>query len=214
MTITQNHIAEFLALVTCVIFWKDIRSSKLRWLPFFLLFILLVELTGNYFRRIPYANMMLYNFTIPLEYGFYLFLFGLHGENTMKLFCRFAGLTLLTATLFYFITQPFKLFHNYVLLCGQALVIICCCIYFVDQFKKAEEKSLLHNYFFWLCSGLLLFNLGDLCYSLLIPVIKAGGWDKFDSLYKSINNNLLLLLYLSYIVSIIVFKKYSAAQDA
>lgn len=214
MNITQNHIAEFLALAVSVIFWKDIRSSKLRWLPFFLFFILLVELTGNYFRKTPYANMMLYNFTIPVEYGFYLFLFGLHGNKTMKIFCRFAAIILLTVTLFYFIAYPFKMFHNYVLLCGQALVIICCCIYFVKQFKSAEENNLLHNYFFWLCSGLLLFNLGDMSYSLFLPVIQANEWDNFNFLYKSINNNLLLLLYLSYIISIIIYKKYRTVENA
>ena len=57
---------------------------KLKSLPFFLAFILLVELTGSYLARIKFANnTWLYNFSIPLEYSFYLFQFA------EKLCCSF-----------------------------------------------------------------------------------------------------------------------------
>lgn len=210
MTITQNHIAEFLAFVTSIIFFNSVRRGALKWLPFFLFFILVVELTGNYFRSVPYANTRLYNFTIPIEYFFYIYLFQLHGNKYLKIFCNYAAVLLCAVIIFEFFRLPLVLLHSNVLLAGQSFVIICFCIYLYDQFKNGEEESLLKNYFFWLASGLFLFNLGDFTYFVLYPVINTNHWDKADSLFSAVNHNLLLLLYLSYIISILVQKKYKS----
>ena len=214
MTITQNHIAEFLALATSVIFWKTIRKSKLHWLPFFLLFILLVELIGNYLKKIMYANIILYNFSIPFEYFFYTFLFWLQGKNFLKEFTKFCAVILGIVSLFFFFYQPITLLHSYVLVTGQVCVIVCSCIYLYEQFQNPETESLFKNYFFWLSSGLLLFNLGELSYFLLYTVIHSKGWDKLNLLFKAVNNNMLLLLYLSYVICIVVYKKYNFPKNA
>ena len=181
--------------------------GKLKFLPHFFTFILCIELAGNYLHKIKFANFILYNFSIPLEYLFYILLFWLQGGNVLKKISRLSGFIFIAITLLYFIYLPLKDFHNNVLLGGQIIVIVCCCTYFVQLFNANEETSLLQNYFFWLSSGLLLFNLGDFVYSMLYPLIHNKGWDKFDFLFKSVNNNLLLLLYLSYIISIFMYKK-------
>ncbi len=208
MTITQNHVVEFLAFSTSIIYWKYIKKGSYRWLPFFLLFILIIELIGNYFHKVPYANSTLYNFTIPAEYSFYFFLFWLHGNKPLKLFSKISSIILLLTSLLCFIYQPFKILHSYALLSGQSCVIICFCIYIYEQFQKSTEESLLKNYFFLLSSGLFLFNLGDFTYFVLYPIINANKWDKADLLFGAINHSLLLLLYLSYILSIVIYKKY------
>ncbi|NOT50315.1 MAG: hypothetical protein HOP10_03450 [Chitinophagaceae bacterium] len=206
MKITQNHIVEGLALITSIICWNDIKKGKLRWLPFFFFFILCVELTGTYFKKVPYANAKLYNFSIPIEYLFYLFLFKLHGKKILKKFAVLAMLVLATATIFYFINQPLRDFHAKVLLTGQATVILCCCVYFFEKFGNVEDESLLRDHFFWITSGLLLFNLEDFVYFLLYDILKANNWDPGDKWFKLINNSLLLLLYLSYIIAILIYR--------
>ena len=50
--ITQNHIAEFSALLASLIFYKQLSKGRLKSLPFFLLFILITELAGSYVRRV------------------------------------------------------------------------------------------------------------------------------------------------------------------
>lgn len=216
LTITVNHIAEFSALVTAILFWEAIKKGRLKSLPFFLLFILLVELTGNYLRKKMYPNVGLYNCSIPVEYCYYFFLYYLHGSTFLKLVSKFAVTALVAVALFYFFYLPGSYFHNYVLVAGQALVIVCSCIYLYEQFQNPGEQSLLKNYFFWIVAGLLLFNLGELTYSIFYPVIHANKWDRFDIVFKKTNNSLLLLLYMSYIISIIVYKKqrYVIASDA
>jgi len=209
MTITQNHIAEFTALIVSVICWRQLKKGSLHWLPFFLSYILCIELIGNYFQKVKYANIILYNFSIPIEYLFYLFLFFKHGGKSLQFFAKAGALLLITVTVYFMFTAPLKTFHNYVLATGQALVIISCCMYLYERFRAAEESSLLSVPFFWLSAGLLLFNLGEFTFTLLYPVIKKNGWDKLDILFMAVNNNLLLLLYLSYIISILLIWRNS-----
>lgn len=207
MTITQNHIIESLALITSLVFWNDIKKGKLRRLPFFFLFILCVELLGTYFKRVPYANAKLYNISIPFEYLFYLFLFRIHGGKISKICSMSFGIMLLAVAFFFFLTEPFRNFHSKVLLFGQASVIISCCIYLFEKFRAVDDRPLLKDHFFWILCGLLLFNLEDFAYFLLYDLIKANNWDIYDNWFKAINNSLLILLYLSYIISILIYRK-------
>jgi hypothetical protein len=213
--ITQNHIAEFLALLMSLIYFKTLQKGRLKTLPFFLGFILCVELAGSYLRRILHTNnTWLYNASIPVEYGYYLFLFWLHAQSRLKKFLIAAIPLFFLVVIWGFCTMPMKIFHSNALVAGQVLVILSCCIYIYELFKSSEEESLFRNYFYWLVSGLLLFNLGDSVYFILYPTIHQQKWDRFDTLFKSINNNLLLLLYLSYIISILAFKKYQQPTHA
>jgi hypothetical protein len=207
MSITQNHIVEFSALVVSIFYWRKIKKSKLKSMPFFLLFILIVELMGNYFQKIRNANAVLYNISIPIEYLFYFLLYWLHGGKLLKMVSIVSAFSLLVTAFFYFIQSKVIYFHSYVLVEGQIGVVICTCIYIYEQFVKGDEDSLLKNYFFLLSSGLFLFNLGELTYFLFYPLIFANKWDKFDFIFMSVNNSLLILLYLSYIISILVLSK-------
>ena len=156
-----------------------------------------------------YREKWIYNTSVPIEYGYYLYLFWLHGKKYCRRFTKiFEGLLLLI-TFYSAITNTGynKFFQTYVLITGQAAVIVIFCVYMVELFKYSEEQSLFKNYFYWLASGLLLFNLGDVVFFVLYPVIKKNKWDQFDNIFRLINNNLLILLYLSYIISILVLVK-------
>jgi hypothetical protein len=213
--ITQNHIAEFIALLLSLIFFQTLKKGRLKSLPFFLLFILLVELSGSYLRRILHLpNTWLYNLSIPVEYSYYLFLFWLYGQKLLKRTAVVGFAVLAIVTAFYFFYLPIKAFHSNVLLTGQALVIVSTCIYIYEIFQSADDQPLYKNAFFWLVSGLFLFNLGEISYFVLYPSIHKNGWDSFDNLFQLINNNLLLVLYLSYIAAILICKKYEVTANA
>lgn len=213
--ITQNHLVEFSALAVSVLFFNVLKKGRIKTLPFFLAFIFLVELAGAYIRKILHLNnIWLYNISIPLEYSYYLFLFRLHGNRYLKSFIRAALPSLLLLAILYLMLAPIKLLHTPVLITGQVFVILSSCIYIYELFSGAEEESLFKNYFYWIVAGLFLFNLGDIIYFVFFPTINEKGWDKLDLIFESISKHLLLLLYLSYIVSILVFKKYHTPDDA
>src|SRR5688500_16270722 len=83
---------EIAALATSIIFWYKLRHTKLSWLLPFLIFIVVVELTGRYIRKeLHQPNAWLYNISVPIEFLFYGFIFYLHYykksfKQTAKLF--------------------------------------------------------------------------------------------------------------------------------
>lgn len=206
MSITFNHIAELAALATSIFYHKKIKGGELNSLPFFLAFILAVELIGTYLRSIAHTNIQLYNISIPVEYCYYFFLYFRHGQKLLKKVAVCMGIAIIAIAMVSFLVLPGTRFHNYVLIAGQVFAITCSCIYFFEQFRE-EEEPLLQRHFFWLASGLLLFNLGEFVYFIFFPIISANKWDTFDILFKATNNSLLILLYLSYMIMIITYKK-------
>ncbi len=206
--ITQNHIIEFAALVVSILYWSTLKKSKLRWLPFFLFFVLLVELAGSVLPRVyKMENAWLYNFSVPLEYIFYLYLFYLHGKRRLKRVSLIGITIILLISFFSFILTGVRDFNDKMLLSGQIFVIICCCLYIYQYFVELSDLPLIKDYFFWITSGLLLFNLGNLAYVFLLPLMRDQGFDEFGYTFRIINNSFLLLLYVSFIVAIIVLKK-------
>jgi len=212
--ITQNLIAELLALATSFAFYNILKKGKLKSLPFFLLFIVLVELTGSFLRKVlHHKNAWLYNFSIPIEYSYYLYLFQLHTPPFLKSFFAVCIALLGGLAVYYFLAAPFDQLHSVVLLTGQIAVIIAACLYLYLVFRSNDDYPLYLHYFFWFMTGLFLFNLGDFCYFLIYPATHKTGLDKFDHLFKLINNNLSLLLYLTYIIGIIIYRKYNTTPQ-
>lgn len=207
MSVSPIHFIEFSALIVCLIFWNILKGSKLRWLPFFLVFVIIVDVTGYYIKSAGHSNVFFYNFTIPVEYSFYFLLFYQHGGILLKKFTKIAFFIFNALAFLFFIIAPFYKLHNYVLVAGQLFAIIAVCIYLYEQFTGNLEDSLTENYFFWIASGLFIFNLGDMVYFVMYPMIKEQQLDSFGKLFRLVNTNLNILLYILYIVSIFVYKK-------
>jgi len=206
--ITQNHIIEFAALVVSILYCPILKKSKLRWLPFFLFFVLLVELAGSVLSRVyKMENAWLYNFSVPLEYIFYLYLFYLHGKKRLKHISLIGMVIILLVSLLSFMLTGIREFNDKMLLSGQIFVIICCCLYIYQYFVDLSDLPLVKDYFFWITSGLLLFNLGNLAYVFFLPLMRDLELDRYGHTFRIINNSFLLLLYISFIMAMIVLKK-------
>jgi hypothetical protein len=69
------------ALLVCLLFYRNIRQTSLKWLLPFMLFIVAVELSARYayteMKRRD-INQMIFNVSVPVEYMFYAFIFSLH----------------------------------------------------------------------------------------------------------------------------------------
>lgn len=208
LIITQNHIIEFAALIVSVVYWPVLKKSKLYWLPLFLFFVLVVELIG---RALPtifrMENAWLYNFSVPLEYIFYQYLFYLHGKKRLRRLSIIGIASIILVSCLSFLLTGTADFHDKVLLVGHVFVISCCCVYIYQYFIDLSDLPLIKDYFFWITSGLLLFNLGNLAYVFFLPLMRDIELDREGEIFRIINNNFLLLLYLSFIMAMIVLKK-------
>lgn len=204
---TIVNFLEILGFLVCIISWNSIKGSRLNLLPFFLLFTIITGVIARYYKDYAGYNSIIYNTTIPLEYGFYFHLFFVHGGKILKNFIKAAIVFFALSIILSAIMQPYTIFHSYVLLTGQFCVIVCMCLYLYEQFVSSDEESLLQNYFFWIASGLFIFNLGDMVYFIFYPYMKQIGTLDFRKLFRLVNNNLVLLLYTLYIIGVLIYVK-------
>lgn len=200
---------EIAALVTSVGMYSKIRTTILRWFVPFLFFIVLVELTGRYVRRVLHApNAWIYNMSTILEFLFYAFLFyHAYSRKSFKHWvCMFALIYPAIALINILFIQGFYYFHSYTMSVGSFFMILFSCLYFYELLLDTQERHLLRTPMFWITSGILFFYLGDFLYNTFFVFIENNQLDFTRKLFKAINNNLIIVLYACFIVGLVCQK--------
>jgi len=189
-------------LITSLLTFRALKGTAFRLFPFFLLFIVVVELAGDYTGRVlHYKNSWLYNISTTLEFIFYTYIFSCtlrdpaYKKMTLGFMVFFPLLVLLNMTFI----QGFTEFHSYTNALGSILVIIFCCLFFYELLLNPLEGQLHKVPMFWVSTGILFFYLGDLSFDLLYNLLKNDAMGR--DLFKSINNNLILILYSCFIIA-------------
>ena len=90
-------------------------------------------------------------------------------------------------------------FHSYTNALGSILTVFFCCLFFYELLLNPLEGELHKVPMFWISTGILFFYLGDLSFDLLYNLLKNDAMGK--DLFKSINNNLILILYSCFIIA-------------
>lgn len=199
MKLDLHHYIELLALVISInTFWGQKKWGVLHWFQPFLIFILLIELSGKFVASVlKQPNAWIYNFSIPIEYCFYSFIF-FHSVNSKRIkniilvsisaYVLFVVVTLL-------ISKKLTNFNTGFLLFGSGMMVFFGCLFFWDLFNNPGEVRLVSYPQFWVFSGLLLFNLGEFSYNLFADIL-FNQIDKEAIFFRQINNYLNFVLYL------------------
>ena len=201
---------EIAALLTSVLFWYKIKDTRLRWLLPFLFFMVAVELYGRYLRKeLHQPNAWLYNVSVPIEYLFYTVIFWRH--YTTDLFKKIAQTFLILFFAFVLTNlifiQGFEKFNTNILKVGSFSMIILCCLYFVELLKYEGDIQLLREPMFWIASGVFLFNTGEFFYTLFSDYLIQNHLDRARTIFSTINNKLIWVLYTCLGISIVCMKK-------
>lgn len=184
-------------MLVSALLWPQLRTSVLRWFLPFLIFIVCVELTGRYSRRVlGITNGWLYNLSIPIEYLFFTFIF-------CRMYSRIAYrfLTMWFLILFsIFIVINIMVnglaeFHTNVLQVGSFFMIVFSVLYFINLYQDAEMEIVWRQPMFWIAAGVFIFNMGEFAYDFLSDYLINHGLDRTTAIFRSINNNLILVLY-------------------
>lgn len=207
------------ALFISILLWKYHRESPLRWFPFYLSFIVLVELSARYIRKeLHQPNAWLYNLTIPVEYTFFTYLF--YSFSQKSYFKRIIKLGLILFPIFVivnlFFIQGIAAFNSNILLVGSCLMITYCIIYFYEIYSiETNELSFWELPMNWIALGIFVFNAGEFTYNLFSYLLINKSFDKGAAVFKEINNNLILFLYtlfsIGFICSKVISEKYKKA---
>lgn len=188
------EVAAFLAATLSI---KSIRKNYLIWFLPFLFFIVSVEVMGWYLPRVLHKhNAWIFNFSVPIEYLFYTFIFYRSlGSSRYKIVIRSLGVLYLLFCLMVLFLYNIKIFQNQILVVGNLLGIIYSCLFFYEILKKDVVVELLKEPMYWIACGVFLFNIGELTYTLFRPVLTANRWDVTLTIFKTINNRLIFWLY-------------------
>jgi len=189
------EIAAFLISLLC---YQTIKDKPLRWFIPFLLLIVIVELTGRYLmKEMHVVNSWLYNIFIPIEYFFYTYLFYCYINDTgqKKIIRILLMLIFPAAAINILFIQGFYNFNTNILIAGNCLMILLSCLFFVDLLRRDEQTQLLKLPMFWITVGVLLFNIGELSYTLSFNYILKNRHDAKAIVFTAINSKLIYVLY-------------------
>lgn len=196
------RICELIACITGFISWGKIRTSTFKWLPVFLLFVVISECVGNFLRPPVYAkeNLAYFNyFEIPVEFLFFFWLF----YNTQS-FEKFKSLPLVCAVLYLlsWLTDTLYLsklrfsFYSFSYTFGTLLLLVVVLRYFILLVTSNNILSFWKDMIFWICTGLLVYYLGTFPYYGLRNTLL----EHYSGLYVTYSNIVCLLNALMYIL--------------
>jgi hypothetical protein len=214
--LTLHNYFEVFALLTSLFFWRYIKQTPLRWLAFFLFFIVLVEITGKYYKVVLHqSNAWLYNFSVPIEYLFYGWLLSQYFRS--KIFIKIAQVFLVCFFVFaglqLFVFGGLTTFNTIFFKIGSLAMIVFCCFYFIDFMREEVPLNPVKEPMFWIASGLFLFNAGEFLYVSLSNVV-FSDWKKWKPVISQINNKLVVLLYATISIGIITLARKQWIQKS
>jgi len=195
---------ELAAFLVGVLTYSRLKGTALRLFPFFLLFIVLVELTGRYIRTVLHQyNNWLYNISTTLEFIYYAYIFEKYFKNERykKIAARFMLFYPVVVLVNLTFIQGFTKFHSYTMVLGSFFMLVLCCLFFYEVLLTPLELELYRVPMFWISTGIFFFYLGDLSYDLCYNLLVKYALDTGRKLFTTINNNLILVLYSCFIIA-------------
>jgi hypothetical protein len=169
-----QYILYGLELTTCItgfFFWRKIKTSFWRWFPFYLVFIVVTEQTGNYLNFLAtneaadLKNRMISYLIVPVEFLFFYIMYYVQanspGRKRLVVFCIAIFIFGFIADLLYFKDKEF-LFSSFSYCIGNLSLLIVIISFFIQFVSSSELINFKSSFIFWVSAGLLIFYLGTL----------------------------------------------------
>ena len=206
-------LVEASSLVICLLLYKTLKSSNLKYFLPFLVLTIIVELLGHWLMGKGIRNYLMFNLFTSTEFIFYTFLFyknfKLTGFKKVALFFIPFYITCVTINLI-FIQGPNN-FHTYTFLLGSFFIVTFCCLYFYESvLPDYLDNALTKQPFFWVCTGLLLFYLGSVIINALFEYLRSFDMqEEGKRIYGIINQSLNVVLYSAFIFAFLLCQRNS-----
>lgn len=205
----MQHILYLLELVACItgfIYWNKIKGSFWKWFPFYLAIICAVEITGdvlNYNQTYEIKNVIYNNFSIPLEFLFFYWLYYKYASGKRRKLLVVLCITVYVISFvldqLYFRNTNF--YFNSFSYCIGNMVLLVAIISFFIQFSTSNE--IIHfkrSMIFWVSLGALIFYLGSLPF-----------YGLYNLLYKKYFEVFVFYSYIMYVCNWIMYSLFTVA---
>ncbi len=201
------EIGAFLVSMFC---YRTIKDTPLKWFIPFLFALVCLELVTNHMAFVlKMHTLQVYNVSMPIEYSFYAFLFYkyLQGPMIKKIALGLLIFTLSFSAVNLAFIQGFKDFNTTNQILGCTVVLFLSCSFFVDLFRREEEISLLKEPMFWISTGVLFFNLGELSTILFWQYTYQNPNPVYPAFLHMITKTLIYVLYTFISIGLLCTKK-------
>ena len=201
------------SFLICVLLYRALKSSSLRYFLPFLLLTLFVEMLGYWSIKIGVRNYMMFNVFTTIEFLFYAFLF--FKNFKLKIFKKialfFIPLYIVAVAINLLFIQGTNNFHTYTFLLGSFFIVTFCCLFFYESvLPDYLDNALTKQPFFWVCTGLLLFYLGSVIINALFEYLRSFDMqEEGKRIYGIINQSLNVVLYSAFIFAFLLCQKNS-----
>lgn len=226
--LTLFFIAELICCISAIFFFIKKRNKFILIFIPFLITTVIVEFLGTWWNY--YGNVWgissfrgknaMYNVFTCLEFIFYALLFYMHFKKIVfqKMIIFFIPLFIIASCINILFIQGFNktLNTNTLLLGSFFIVLFCCCFFYESLLPDQIEQQLTKNYFFWVCSGLLMFYLGSVIIHALFEYLTSKDLQAQGlKIISIINSSLNVILYSSFCIAFYLCptnKKTSSSQ--
>lgn len=206
MTLSSANYAEIFATLICTYCFVRKPSFFNRWFTPFLWFTLMVELTGKLMTYDREGKMLLYNIFNFIEIVFYLLVFYFvspRQERTVVL-----PIFITVASLFCMVNliwgQGFWQYNSYSLVLGSVLLVISCLREYFRILSSDAEPVFVKWALICITTGLFIFYAGNFAMGTFMAFLIKQYPQTFVMLYKTVNHNLNVFLYLAFGIGFIV----------
>ncbi|QMU26836.1 hypothetical protein [Adhaeribacter radiodurans] len=194
----------FLIVILGLFFLKGKQlTQEQKIIGFIVLVTLPFELYAGYLQSFTINNLFVYHILIPIQYGFYAYIYYCYIEFKIikKLILISIALVIGASVFLAFTIQPPDTYNSYVIILTNFFLCIWVLTYYRQLFVQLKITDLKMEPLFWISNGLLLFALGDffvegLMKALLDQSLRMARWN-----YYYIYLPLLCTLYITFIIS-------------
>ena len=191
-------IPVLISLLISIIFYKRLKPSWLRLFTWFLLFSMLISITGYFYSfYLKTGNHFIFNLYLLVQFLFYFGIFyKTFQTKKLKTFTLFVSICFLIYLLINFIfLDGFHTFNSLAFTIGSVLTILFCLLYFGALYNADGFINYFKIPMFWIATGILFFFVGNFLYLSFLNYILENNLDSGGNIYEVIIITLNLLLY-------------------
>ncbi len=189
-----------LAILICVAAFfinRNYNNRLLKIFPYYLLFTASVQLSGYlYSHFLKKSNHFIFNLDLLIDTGFWTLFFAFtYQSKKLKKVILAAGIIFLLYAIFRLYQESFWIYNSVNDTISSVLITAYCLVFLAELFIS----DLFINYFsipvFWICTGLLFFNAGEIVYLCLFNYIDSHKLDPQGKIYALLLTTLNLIMY-------------------
>lgn len=187
------------------IHYKLLKINGLIVFPYFLIFVLLGELTGLLLAKIYHTNVVFYNIFTSIQIAYYLFLIqrSIFSRKIKKIIAACTVIFILISIINYFFVQNIRTeLVSYTFTIGCLFITLSAIYFFYELLHSNQIENYATYLRFWIILGLFIFYTCNIPYMSVYNYLSVNYNTILNAYYKIIEI-LAYIMYMFFIIGII-----------